>query len=175
MKTHQPVQDRAKDAVAQCLINQLHVPTVYFDAPWPSGRNHTDLLIIDRAGTGDVHVVEITKDLDAALKYIPRILKIPAQFRWIAYVDEPVARKSLHRIDRNQRRACNAPLYPPKGMGRVGVIAVGSGGESAADDVEKVEDSFDAEVVVSAERFPGSYYDEADEFIKAHRPDIMFR
>lgn len=167
MKTSQAPELRARDAVANVLIDLLQVPTVYFDAPWPAPRSRVDLLVIDRAGTGDVHVVEIVKDLDAARRALPHVMKVPAQFRWISYVVEDL-NSDLRGASAEYARVRKAPLFSSKGMGRVGVILV-----AADEDVHG--ERLVGEVAIRAERFPGSYYDEVDEFVKKHKPDILFR
>jgi hypothetical protein len=137
------------------MIKLLHVPTVFFDARWPTPKSTVDVLVIDRAGTGDVHVINIYADRDAALQSVPKLLKVPAQFRWIAFP----ADTGLEQLRR-------APLFPETGMGRVGVIILEQSDE---------EEIVNSRIAVRAERFPGSFYDEADAFLSKHKPDIMFR
>ncbi len=48
---------RAKNAIQDYLIRKLLVPKIYLDAKWCD--EHVDVLAIDRAGVGDVHVVRI--------------------------------------------------------------------------------------------------------------------
>src|SRR6266702_1807599 len=57
----QRLEHRGREAVAECLIRDLMVPHIYFDVEWPDSQLHVDVLAIDRAGSGDVHVVEIKK------------------------------------------------------------------------------------------------------------------
>jgi hypothetical protein len=105
------VELRALEPVTRCLIQHLMVPTVYWEAPWGGGK--ADLLAVDRAGTGDVHLVEIKigkTDLD---KTICQLRKRPADYRWIAYFPE-----KLQKVD---------PEKLPKRLfdavpGRIGVI-----------------------------------------------------
>ena len=54
----QRLEHRGREAVADCLIRDLMVPNIYFDANWPNAQLQADVLAIDRAGTGDVHVVQ---------------------------------------------------------------------------------------------------------------------
>jgi len=166
MKTTQSIEDRAFTPVADLFIKTLHVPSIYFDARWPSASKRVDLLVIDRAGVGDVHVVEVKKGVAGAIKAASQLLRIPAQFRWVVCCyeagDASAGAKAI------QHAVKNAPLFADHGPGRVGVITV----EFHEDGLhEKTK----AEVVVRAERFPGSWYEEADKFTKANRADIMFR
>ena len=50
---------RASEAVAQLLNRRLRIPDIFFEAPWPKKGHHVDLVAIDRAGSGDLHAVEI--------------------------------------------------------------------------------------------------------------------
>ncbi|HEY2585606.1 MAG TPA: hypothetical protein VGI81_07575 [Tepidisphaeraceae bacterium] len=167
MKTSQAPELRARDAVANTLIDLLQVPTIYFDAPWPTPHSRVDLLVIDRAGAGDVHVVQIAKDLNAVRRVLPQLMKIPAQFRWVSYVAEDL-NSDLEGALTEYARVDKVPLFSPQGMGRIGVILV------TADEGPHGE-HLSGEIAVRAERFPGSYYDEADKFVKKHKPDILFR
>jgi hypothetical protein len=143
----------------------LHVPTVYFDAPWPNSRSRVDLLVIDRAGAGDVHAVEIVKDLEEGRRHLATLMKLPAQFRWISYIVDP---SDLNQDLAEYGRVHRTPLFAPKGMGRVGVILVRV-------DEDRHGEHLSAEIAARAERFPGSYYEDADRFAKTHKPDILFR
>src|SRR5687767_14073316 len=118
MTQEQHLEQRAREAVAQCLIRQLIVPKVYFDVAWPDAGSHVDLLAIDRAGTGDVHVVEIKYHAQVGLETITALLEVPAQFRWIAFFRESATPQTESAL------ASKQALYPSEGMGRVGVIEV---------------------------------------------------
>jgi hypothetical protein len=162
VSSRQPVEFRAADAVARLLVRNLWVPSIYFEAPWPTTRNRVDILAIDRAGVGDVHVVEIHPHIEEALAKASRLLLIPAQFRWVAFIGSVTPAIT--------RKASQAPLFSSQSMGRIGVIAV----HFLSDLMPDQRRAGDATVVVPAERFPGSYYDEADRFVSKHKADIMF-
>jgi hypothetical protein len=121
------------------------------------------MLVIDRAGFGDVHVVTVAKSFASAIRAMPKLMKVPAQFRWICY---PSLRDPLTTHEYDQLG--HAPLFSATGMGRVGAIIV-----RPEEDVHG--DTLEGEIAVRAERFPGSYYDEIDTFRKKHKPDIEFR
>jgi hypothetical protein len=159
MTQMQRLEQRGREAVARCLIKELTVPNIYFDAAWPSSEEHVDLLAIDRAGAGDLHVVEIKGPLFNWEKLVERLMSVPAQYRWVASVGG--------RRGSRSKRADAAPqvLYPTDRMGRIGVIEV----------CQTAGDELQAQIKFRAERFPGNLADEVDRFILAHKPDIEFR
>jgi len=152
------LEQRARAPVAQCLIRQLLVPKLYFGAPWPGGDQRVDLLAVDRAGVGDVHIVEVKFEAARALQAIPQLLAVPAQYRWIAFFHETV--NNTVEPELMSRRA----LYPQSGMGRVGVIEV----------VRMAGDDLGANVLVRPERFPGSSRPEVSRLLETVPPDIQF-
>lgn len=150
---------RAKDPVAQCLIQRLTVPRVYFDAEWPRFEQGTvDLLVIDRDGVGDAHLVQIKRTAKAALDRVPALLKAAAPFRWVAFFkgsEDEQSRLALTFKD---------VLYADRSPGRIGVIEI----------VEMASGDLGANVVVSAERFPEAVYDVATAFSGSHTANIQF-
>lgn len=110
-------ESRAKGAVAQFLARQLIVPKVFFDARWPDRRGAVDVMAVDRSGSGEVHVVEVTVGTSALApanlgKAIATLIRIPAHFKYLALFGNQKYRPAQH------------VLYAPDGMGRVGVILV---------------------------------------------------
>ena len=150
---------RAQNPVAQCLIRQLIVPRIYFEADWPGmvgGR--VDVLAIDRDGVGDVHLAEIRRSAADALASIPRLLEAQAPFRWIAFVrgtEDEASSSSL---------ASQEILYAPETAGRIGVIEV----------VEMAGGDLGANVRIKAERFPTPVYELAAKFVGSHQAHIQF-
>jgi hypothetical protein len=114
------------------------------------------VLAIDRAGSGDIHIVEIRTGIPAAKATIPRLLTTPASFLWIAISARP-SEKS-HRLPRKLLSRANE-------MGRIGIIRV----------EQSPNDQFAASIELEAERFSGSYYDKADECKANSKPDFQFR
>jgi hypothetical protein len=153
------LEDRAKEPVARCLSRRLVVPNIYFDAPWPSAGHRVDLLAIDRGGAGDIHVVEIKRRAADAIDTIPRLLETPAHYRWIAFFTETFDELSYQRL------MVADLLYPARGMGRIGAIEV----------VQTAGDELSARIKLTAERFAGSYYHQADEFAARYAPDLETR
>jgi len=159
MTITQRLECRARDAVERCMIRHLILPTIFFDAPWPDDGASVDMLLIDRAGTGDVHVVAIKRRAEQVRAAIPQLLKVPAQYRWIVFFADTVKPKIP------APRMNSSLLYPAKGMGRVGVIEV----------VRMSGLELGANIKVKSERFPGSFEEEVEQFLAGHKPDRAFR
>lgn len=150
---------RARNAVAQCLIRQLVVPRVYFEAQWP-GRPGVpaDVLALDRDGRGDAHLVEIKRNAADALAKVPQLLAARAPFRWIAFLrgtEDAAATAAL---------VSQESLYPADTPGRVGVIEI----------VEMASHDLGANVRIKAERFPTPTYEWAAEFAASHEASIQY-
>jgi hypothetical protein len=150
---------RAKEPVARCLIRRLVVPRVYFDAAWPKDDSpHYDVLALDRDGNGDAHVVQIRKLAADALAESPTLLGVGAPFRWVAFVHGTVDEKVALAL------VSKEPLYAKGSAGRVGVIEI----------VETAGGDLAANVIVTPERFPGSFYDLSTAFSGSHKADIQY-
>ncbi len=158
MKLLERLETRGKDAVARCLLRHLSVPTVYFDARWPDSVHEVDVLAIDRSGVGDVHVVEVKGPPFKLDDVVKRLMRIPAQFRWLAYVRHTSPPRYF-------AKAAPQSLYPSKGMGRIGVIEI----------IRADADDLAANIRFKAERFPGNLSKIVDRFAGNHKPDIEFR
>jgi len=123
---------RAKNAVQDYFIRKLLIPKIYFDADW--GGTKPDLVAIDRAGVGDVHVVQLVKiateheDDPTSLKIyadilinaqIEEIRKTPAQFRYLALVGlAPTVDSYQPSSDQTKK------LLAEDGVGRIGILLV---------------------------------------------------
>jgi len=154
-----PIELRAREAVAHCLMRRLVVPRIYFEAAWPEDASAPfDVLAIDRDGNGDAHVIEIRRVAGDALARVPRLLTATGPYRWIAFLrgteDDATSSALMTR----------KPLYPSGTAGRIGVLEV----------VEMTGGDLGANVVVSAERFAGSFYDLSIAFAEAHRADMQY-
>ncbi|MGB8580835.1 MAG: hypothetical protein WCD47_08435 [Candidatus Sulfotelmatobacter sp.] len=141
--------------MAQFLFRELIVPKIFFEAQWPSRRSRVDVLAVDRAGAGEVHIVEVKvggSDLGDAVR---RIAGVPAHFKYLALFGNP----SFYPSDKS--------LYAPDGMGRVGVIQVR---ENRADELR-------AEFIVRPERFrlDSSYFKQVDKFTATRPADMEIR
>lgn len=143
---------RAREAVAAVFVRRLMVPTIYFEPRWPDGQHWADVVAIDRAGSGDHHVIEIKQE--AAAEHIVRALAWPAPYRWFAYSADHTDSRATERLVEGS--------YAPDGAGRVGIMRV-----SRTD-----LGSLKAQIVVKAERFPGSFVSVAAELARLNKPDI---
>lgn len=161
-------KDRCFEPVGRSLMRALIVPKIYFERAWPPPEGayfaRVDVVAIDRAGTGDVHVVEIKKSLaDALADGVPAIMDVSAHYRWVAYQGEglrPVGMSALLSLQSEK------PLLPKKGMGRIGVIEV----------VRMAGGDLGANIRLKAERFqPGDIDALVQEFQRREKPDIEFK
>ena len=152
---------RAKNAVQEFLIRKLLVPKIYLDANWGGGR--VDVIAIDRAGVGDVHIVEIMNDLaQANLGYagipddttIRGLDAIRAHFKYVA-----IATNSPDFRRFNPNAEVGLRLLAPDGVGRIGLLIV---------DFSHADVS--VEEKLKPERFRSSkeVVDLADQFVSAH-------
>lgn len=153
------IELRAQNPVARCLMGQLIVPRIYYEADWPEiAGGRVDVLALDRDGVGEAHLVEIRKNARDALAQIPRLFKARAPFRWIAFLqgteDEASATSLISR----------EILYPADTAGRIGVIEI----------VEMAGGDLGANVRIKAERFPTPAYDLAAAFAASHQATIQF-
>lgn len=151
---------RARNPVASCLIRQLVVPRIYFDADWPglSGMR-VDVLAIDRDGRGDAHLVEIKKRAADALAIVPALLAARAPFRWIAFLGGTETESTASAL------ASSDTLYPTDMPGRIGVIEIVEMAGGA---------DLGANVRIKAERFPTPTYDLASAFSASHQAAIQY-
>ena len=146
---------RAAMAVAELLFRQLIVPKVYLDAAWPRRSREVDVLAIDRAGTGDIHVAEVKFGIRDASLAIDQLMRVPAHFKYLGIIGS------------GNYRVSEALLYSPDGVGRVGVVQISEGNDRNLHAIE----------MVSPERFrlDPAYVLDADRFVKSHRPDLEVR
>jgi hypothetical protein len=146
---------RVKNAVARFLFGALIVPKIFFDAHWPSRKSGVDVLAVDRAGAGEIHIVEVKIGSGDLTDAVRRLAEIPAHFKYLAL------------FNNGNYRPSEGSLYAPDGMGRVGVIQVR---ENRADELR-------AEFVVRPERFrlDSSYFKHIDKFTAARPADMEIR
>jgi hypothetical protein len=157
-------EGRAANAIAEMLSRRLLVPKIFFDSIVPPFKSmRIDVLAIDRAGSGDIHGVEIK--LGTPKKPIARsvlqmkiqlLLKdFPAHFRYVAldsqYIDLVLKQK----------------LFAEDGLGRVGVIEV----------IDNLSDLPTTKVVIQPERFrlESGWIQSFDRFQKRTPADMEIR
>jgi len=166
---------RAKNALQNYLIKKLLIPKVYLDADW-DGRP-VPVLAIDRAGSGDVHTVQLyTLDQDSGIgaefllvanpslrpaaslaSRVEELKTVPSHFRYVAVVGDGPLDHRVHIADYGLRQ-----WLAEDGVGRIGVLYV-----DLSDDEPSVE------VVLKAERFRSSkeIAELADRFVAEHTPN----
>lgn len=158
------LEGRGKNAVAQLFSKKLTVPKIFFEARWPARTEQVDVLAVDRSGAGDVHVVEIATNRHRLATTIRNLMRIPAQYKYLAYFSRSDEQESLFdpKADPDQR------LYARDGLGRIGTICLYQGNPG---------DALIAEIVVEPERFrvPANLYPEIDRYLDKHTPDIAVR
>jgi hypothetical protein len=146
---------RVENAVAHFLSGVLIVPKIFFEARWPSRQNRVDVLAVDRAGAGEVHIVEVKVGNGDITEALRAMLEIPAHFKYLALFQN--GRKVPHEKG----------LYAGNGMGRVGIIRVR----------EDQTSNLQVEFLIRPERFrlDSSYFRQIDKFTAAHAADIEIR
>lgn len=150
---------RAREGVARCLIRRLLVPRVYFEAEWPeAGGERFDVLVIDRDGVGDPHLVEIREKAADALAIASKLMSTPVPYRWLAFLQGTEDEASTLAL------ASQAPLYQEGVAGRIGVIEI----------VRMAGDTLGANVRLVAERFPTPAYELAGRFSTTHAAQMQF-
>jgi|GEM_PF-3507478 len=158
-------EERCYEPIARCLIRSLIVPRIYFERIWPrSGGSRIDIIAIDRAGTGDIHVVEVCKTLNESLtEGVEIIAKIPAHYRWVAFQGEGLL---PHNEDAEFKLLSEEPLLPETGMGRIGVIEV----------IRMARNDLGANIKVKAERFQVKDISTLiEKFVNHEKADIEFK
>jgi hypothetical protein len=178
---------RAVNAVAEVLRKKLLVPNIYLGPHFPSLA--VDVLAVDRAGSGDLHGVEIRLGnvlarergknaantsalaqqmqgqrlhLKRKIKEIRKqIMSLPTHYKYLA-----VPQSGCDLVLKEMRPL----LYSPDGIGRIGIISITDQGEGPPG----------AEIVVTPERFrvDGAQLSKIEKNLinnKKVRPDIEVR
>src|ERR1035437_5630735 len=144
--TEKQRQGRAANAIAELLMRKLLVPRTFLEPkPWIfAGESSTnprsvDLIAFDRAGSGDIHIVEIKlskadaspneRVLSSSIRTL--LNEVPANFKYLA-----VDSRSVNFVSRQQ-------LFANDGIGRIGIIEV----------IENPSEPPQAKIAVQAERF----------------------
>jgi hypothetical protein len=155
------LEGRVKNAVAQLLDKRLSVPKVFIEPKWPTQHPRVDVLAIDHAGTGDIHCVEVKRNMESARPVFPILKSMPAHFKYVAFFAEGDLASLRNGID-------EVALYSDDGIGRLGVIV------ASEHPTEKV---MQAAVIIEPERFriDKKYYRLIDKFIGSHTADLEIR
>jgi hypothetical protein len=177
-------EGRAVNAVAELLRKTLSVPNIYLEPHAP--KLAVDVLAVDRAGSGDLHGVEIKVQDDLRVKspsslkalnqqikgrrlHLKRniagirrqLMSLPAHYKYLA-----VSQSDCDLV----LREMGPILYSADGIGRIGIISI----------TDQREGLPSAEIVVTPERFrvDGAQLSKIEKNLinnKKVRPDIEVR
>lgn len=168
---------RAVNAVAELLRKRLSVPNIYIEPP--SSVIAADVLAVDRAGSGDLHAVEIRIEIEFVRPPAPRanaprggwilpermkeiharIMSLPAHYRYLA-IPQGIRDVLVEEL--------GDLLYSPDGIGRIGIITVTDQGKEPPV----------AELSIAPERFrvdPAKLRSIETKLLAKVRPDIEVR
>lgn len=171
---------RAVNAVAELLRKKLSVPNIYLEPRSP--HISADVLAVDRAGSGDLHAVEIKIEIEfvrspspsvdapgagwirhlrkGKLKEIQtHIMSLPTHYRYLA-IPQGIRDMLVGELD--------TFLYSPDGIGRIGIIAITDRGEEPPV----------VEISIAPERFrvePAKLRNIEKKLLEKVRPDIEVR
>lgn len=145
--------NRAVNASVQLMQQRLIVPKIFVNAQWPNRNSRVDLLAVDRAGAGEIHVVQVFENISN--DGLSKLFDVPAHYKYVG------------RMWKGNYRLKPESLYAKDGFGRVGVITFQ---ESQGQD-------FRAILELRPERFnlSSSYFANIDRFTAKHRPDWEIR
>ncbi len=156
------------NAVQDYLIQKLLIPKIYFETQW--NGIPVNVLGIDRAGSGDVHVVwflylypgigiaDISRLLAAKLPSIVEdIRSLPSHYRYIAVLSDDPDAHSIHLLDE-----IISKTLAEDGVGRVGILYVDLNRSDA-----------NVTVLLKPERFRSSkeLVEMAHRFVATHTPN----
>lgn len=157
----QQIMGRMKNAVARLLQKRLMVPKIFIAATWPTAHRRIDVLAVDRAGTGDIHCVQVKANLESAYPIFPLLKAIPSHYKYVALLHEPNLQVGGAGID-------EVALYSEDGLGRIGIIVASEDPKNKA---------LSARVLIEPERFKfdKKYYRSIDKFVESHTADLEIR
>ncbi|HZY62408.1 MAG TPA: hypothetical protein VFE38_07770 [Edaphobacter sp.] len=152
-------QGRAANAIAELFKKNLRVPHIYLEAGWPTlGGKRVDVMAVDEAGSGDIHVVEIELGPLSKKAAMLRAMKTaPAHYMYLAS-DFPGLMEIAEDV---------SSLFAKSGIGKIGLISI-----------EEREDSQPiARLISPGERFrmPEERYRGVKRFLFKHQPDFEIR
>ncbi|MFZ0708363.1 MAG: hypothetical protein WAM71_22375 [Candidatus Korobacteraceae bacterium] len=154
--SYEQMESRGKNAVADLLARKLLLPKIFFEARWPSRSSAADVLAIDRAGAGDIYLVEVAAANKVLDDLIERLKIQPAHYKYMALISSA-----------GNYRPREGALYAPNGMGRIGVLLL----------EEDHESKLSAREILAAERFrvAPEYIKQLDKFIDRQHADREVR
>jgi|ERR1035437_1134195 hypothetical protein len=144
---------RVVNAVAELLRKRLSVPNIYLEPSSP--YISANVLAVDRAGSGDLHAVEIWLRADFS-KPVPATLDPSGWKRVLIGMTKKKIEEELGSLSTHYRYLAipheswdllagdlGSQLYSRDGIGRIGIIAITDQGEEPPR----------AEIVIAPERF----------------------
>ena len=147
-------EGRAVNAVAELLRKTLSVPNIYLEPRSP--KLAVDVLAVDRAGSGDLHGVEIKVRDDLRVKNPSNLKALNQQIKGRSKRNIAEIRRQLMSLPAHYKYLAVSQsdcdlvltemeprLYSPDGIGRIGIISITDQGEEPPR----------AEIVIAPERF----------------------
>lgn len=165
------VHGRMANVMADLLRKQLYVPNVFLN-PKISGVPQVDVLAVDRAGSGDLHAVEIKIvfifPTRSQLRTLLKPLKaLPFHYKYLALPGFSTD------LSDSKKFADYSELFDESGIGRVGIISFDHNilQESSAIDADSVA------LTVRPERFRvrGEKLAAIEKFLAKAKPDMEVR
>lgn len=167
---------RAKNAIQEYLIRKLLIPKIYLDADWDGV--HVDVLAIDRAGVGDVHLVRVLPGRphlvprqddeltvfaqdETTVGFLEDLKAVPGHFRYVVGLARGLGSAEFHVASALLRKT-----FAPDGVGRVGILLVDLQQDEAA-----------VKTVLKPERFRSSpeIIKLTDQFVAGHTANWEIR
>ncbi len=169
--SNKKLHGRVINATANFLRDRLSVPNVYLN-PKIHGIPAADVLAVDRAGSGDLHVVEI-KSLVALRtraelrSLLAEVMPLPFHYKYIALPEV------LNPVEGLSKFAEYAELFDETGIGRIGILSFDSSiiDSASTDGVSAIR------MIVRPERFRvvGKALPVIEKFLAKTKPDMEVR
>ncbi len=162
---------RVVNAIAAMLRKRLSVPQIYLK-PRLAGLSGIDVLAVDRAGSGDVHGVEIR--VESVLpsptnlrKLLSQLKALPVHYKYLALNSKNLDVSLLNKL------SAYPELFDESGIGRFGIIAY----DDRLLQPDTVIDSTSSTLVVAPERFlvRGGKLEILEKYLSHAIPDMQVR
>ena len=166
------IHGRAINAIAELLRSRLSVPEIYLE-PRIASALRPDILAVDKAGTGDLHAVEIK--VLAIFPTRTQLLSLTERLRSLPYHYKYLAMPSFGGEDGDtQRFAQVTSLFDSRGIGRIGIISFDP---AILEDSSRSLSSDAVRLTVAPERFrvPPENLKSVETFLERAAPDMAVR